>query len=637
MEHLIIGTAGHIDHGKTALIKALTGRDTDTLKEEKMRGISIDLGFTYFDLPDGNRAGIIDVPGHEKFLPNMLAGVCGMDLVLLTIALDEGIMPQTREHMDILEQLHVKNGILVLTKMDMVETDWADAMEQEIREQVKGTIFEHWPLQRVSAIKNLGMDELKEKIVEQANTYKRERSVSGRFRMPIDRVMSIKGIGTVVAGTILEGAIHVEDEIMLYPSLIRAKVRSIQMHGETVSAAYAGQRTALNLASIKKEEVHRGFVAAYPESMKNSSRIDVRLEMIRGTSRVITNQMRLHLHIGTAEVLCRVILLQHQELKAGESGYAQLVLEKEIAVKKMDYFVLRFYSPLETIGGGVVLNEYAPKHKRKENRVVESLKQREENRNNDVLLSIIEEFRHRPIGEQELIQRANLIKETVSACLEELKSEEACISLRGKKGGMYWSFTAEEEVQRRVCSELKRYHQKYRYRLGMTKLELKNALFATWEQEWLDGYLYYLIEQEQIKKEGEYYSLYKFAVEETEELQQLETTLWAACQEAGYSFKRYRELKQKQMDSEYFEDMINYLITTERFVRISDDFCTTPELVEEIIEKVKKFLESNERISFASLRDLLGTTRRSSKPLMAFLDEQKVTRWCGKETERQRY
>ncbi|MGN0142457.1 MAG: selenocysteine-specific translation elongation factor [Roseburia sp.] len=638
MEHFIIGTAGHIDHGKTALIKALTGRDTDTMKEEKQRGISIDLGFTYFSLENGTKAGIVDVPGHEKFLPNMLAGACGMDLVLLVIALDDGVMPQTREHMDILTSLRISQGIVVLTKLDKVEPEWADMMEEEIRKELEGTICSGWEIIRVSSTEGTGIAELKKLILQKTEHLKHSRNVSGCFRLPIDRVLSPKGLGTVVAGTLMEGVIQVEDEVMLYPTGIRSRVRSIQVHGENVPAGFAGQRVALLLAGVKKEEVSRGHVAAEPDSLQLSERLDARIELHRDCRRVMKNQSNLHLHIGTTETLCRIVLFGKDVLEAGEACYGQLIPREPLAVKKWDRFVLRYLSPLETVGGGVILDAYAAKHRRKDGGVLVSLKNQEEDRLGLVLCQWICEAEKMPLSVAELQERAKVDSQEVQAHLKELEREKCCVLLSGRKRDFCWSREAAKQQWQAVSAYLDGYHRAHPYREGSRKNDLKNACCKNWSADAFDAFFRYLLNEGSIREVREgletVYALAGFAVMPEEGFEQWRKQLTKQLADAGFGLVNCMELKPEEETEEAYREQLSYLCREKMLVCISDDFFTTPEIAETIKEKVAKYFKTNEVISFASLRDLLGNSRKSAKPLMAWLDQEGITAWCGRETER---
>ena len=334
MKNIIIGTAGHIDHGKTTLIKALTGRNTDRWEEEQRRGITIDLGFTYFDLPSGDRAGIIDVPGHERFINNMVAGVVGMDILNL---------------------LGIEKSIIVLNKCDLVDGEWMELVEEEVKEELEGTFLEHAPVVKVSAATGEGLEVLIDTISQMTSDEMMTKDISTIPRLPIDRAFTLSGFGTIITGTLVSGTITKDDLLEMYPIGKECKIRSIQVHGQDRKECYAGQRVAINLSNVKKREIKRGCVLAPPNSMKNTDLLDVRLNVLESSMRVLTNHTRLHFFTGTSEILCRAVLLDKEEIGPGESGYVQLRLEEEIAVRRGDKFVVRFYSPMETIGGGVIL------------------------------------------------------------------------------------------------------------------------------------------------------------------------------------------------------------------------------------------------------------------------------------------
>ena len=377
----IIGTAGHIDHGKTWLVKALTGTDTDRLAEEKRRGITIENGFAFLKFPDGREAGIIDVPGHERFIKNMLAGAGGIDIAMVVIAVDEGVMPQTREHLAIRSLLGIRKGVLVLTKGDL---EWKKGLDQEIREFAEGTFLENADVVVTSAVDGRGIEELRRvlwklctagKTTENQNLSRNESdSCTGRmgtkasaFRLPIDRVFSLKGFGTVVTGTLLDGSLGLDYDAMLYPRAERIKIRGIQVHGQEVSEAVPGQRVAVNLPGIGKEQISRGEILATAGSMEGTMIADVRLQLLKSGQRSLKSGTRVHLYHGAAELVCKIILFDREVLKPGEEAVVQLRMEQVTAMKAGDHFVIRFYSPVETIGGGVVLNPNGVKRKKRQN------------------------------------------------------------------------------------------------------------------------------------------------------------------------------------------------------------------------------------------------------------------------------
>lgn len=377
----IIGTAGHIDHGKTWLVKALTGTDTDRLAEEKRRGITIENGFAFLKFPDGKEAGIIDVPGHEKFIKNMLAGAGGIDIAMVVIAVDEGVMPQTREHLAILSLLGIQQGVIVLTKGDL---EWKKGLDQEIREFAEGTFLENADVVVTSTVDGRGIEELRRvlwklctagKTTGNQNLSRNESdSCTGRmgtkasaFRLPIDRVFSLKGFGTVVTGTLLDGSLGLNYDAMLYPRAERVKIRGIQVHGQEVSEAAPGQRVAVNLPGIGKEQISRGEILATAGSMEGTMIADVRLQLLKSGQRSLKSGTRVHLYHGAAELVCKIILFDRVVLKPGEEAIVQLRMEQVTAMKAGDHFVIRFYSPVETIGGGVVLNPNGVKRKKGQN------------------------------------------------------------------------------------------------------------------------------------------------------------------------------------------------------------------------------------------------------------------------------
>lgn len=366
--HIIIGTAGHIDHGKTWLVKALTGTDTDRLAEEKKRGITIENGFAFLKLPDGEEAGIIDVPGHEKFIKNMLAGAGGIHIAMMVIAADEGVMPQTREHLDILSLLGIRRGVVVITKGDL---EWKPGLREEIQMFVVGTFLEKAAVVVTSAVDGRGIEDLRrilwQKCLEetQGGDYAQRNASVNSFRLPIDRVFSLKGFGTIVTGTLLDGALDMDSSAMLYPKAHLVKVRGIQVHGQNVSRAFPGQRVAVNLAGIGKEEISRGEILAAADSMESTMMADVKLRLLKSGHRSLKSGARVHLYHGAAELICKVILLDREVMKTGEEAVVQLRMEQQTAMKAGDHFVIRFYSPVETIGGGVVKNPNAVKRKRR--------------------------------------------------------------------------------------------------------------------------------------------------------------------------------------------------------------------------------------------------------------------------------
>ncbi len=638
MKHIIIGTAGHIDHGKTTLIKALTGRNTDRWEEEQRRGITIDLGFTYFDLPCGDRVGIIDVPGHERFINNMVAGVVGMDLVMLVVAADEGIMPQTREHMDILGLLGIEKSILVINKCDLVDEEWLELVEEEIKEELEGTFLEHAPVVKISAATGQGIPELISTIEELTADDVTEKDTQTIPRLPIDRAFSISGFGTIITGTLLSGTIAKDTSLMMYPIGKECKIRSIQVHGQDVDKCYAGQRVAINLSNVKKSELKRGCVLAPPNSMKNTMMLDVKMDVLPSSMRILTNHSRLHLFTGTSEILCRAILLDQEELGPGESGYVQLRLEEEIAVRRGDKFVVRFYSPMETIGGGMILEPNPEKKKRFQEDAIEELKQKESGSSADVIALHAKQHGDTMVTLQELAKLTALSIEEVTEDVEELKAEGTVYTFAMKKDIYVWHRSDEAEGTEKILGTLAEYHKKYPYRPGMKKAEIHMTFFKKIKQNVFDLYIDMLAEQETVRRHQEFLSLPTFEIQKDATYQKAEKIICDTFQQAAYDFAKFSEIDFKGIDRGTADDIIMGMVDRQEVVKLAEDMYTLSVLVDNAKEKIIERLKENGGvITIAEVRDMFGTSRKSAKPLLEYMDSIKVTKKTGGESERVAY
>lgn len=637
MKNIIIGTAGHIDHGKTTLIKALTGRNTDRWEEEQRRGITIDLGFTWFDLKNGDRVGIIDVPGHEKFINNMVAGVVGMDLVMLVVAADEGIMPQTREHMDILGLLGIKKSILVLNKCDLVDEEWLELVEEEIQEELKGTFLEDAPVVRVSAATGQGLEELTDTIIRVMADEVEEKDTQTIPRLPIDRVFTLSGFGTIITGTLISGTISKEDVLEMYPIGKECKIRSIQVHGQDKDKCYAGQRVAINLSNIKKKEIHRGCVIAPKNSMKNTDLLDVKLSVLPDSMRIVTNHERLHLYTGTSEILCRAVLLDKEEIGPGESGLVQLRLEEEIALKRGDRFVVRFYSPMETIGGGVVLEPNPVRKKRFDEKAIEELKKKESGSLADVMELHIKQHADTMITMAELAKIMAHSVDELQEYLEELKEEGIVHVFAMKKDVYLWHRDSEYALRQKIQEALEAYHKRYPYRYGMKKAEIHNTYLKKVKPIVFDAYIEQLVAQNQIGRKDEYLHLAEVEVSKDAMFLKTEKTLVDAFEKAGFDFVRFSEIDLGTIPRETAEDVLLLLVDEERVVRINEEMFTMKYLMDEAEEKIRKHLENEDVITIAQVRDMFSTSRKSAKPILEYMDSIKVTKKTGAESERVAY
>jgi len=637
MKHIIIGTAGHIDHGKTTLIKALTGRNTDRWEEEQRRGITIDLGFTYFDLKNDYRVGIIDVPGHERFINNMVAGVVGMDLVMLVVAADEGIMPQTREHMDILAQLGIEKSILVLNKCDLVDEEWLELVEEEVQEELTGTFLDKAPIVKVSAATGEGIPKLVEIIEQLTADEVTEKDIHTIPRLPVDRVFTMSGFGTIITGTLISGTISKNDVLEMYPIGKECKIRSIQVHGEEVKTCYAGQRVAINLSNVKKKEIKRGCVIASPNSMKNTELLDVKLNMLPGALRILENNTRLHLFTGTSEVLCRAVLLDQEELGPGDSGFVQLRLEEEMALRRGDKFVVRFYSPMETIGGGVVLEPNPGREKRFRAEVIEALKQKESGSSADVIELHAKGCRETMISIAELAKLTALSIEEVAADVEELKSQGILQVFALKKDTYVWHTGAEQELRQKLTEVLTAYHEKYPYRYGMKKAEIHMTYARKIKPNLFDLYMEQLDQNGIIKRRNEYLQTPDFTVRRDEVFEKVSGKILKAYKDAGYDFIRFGEIDFGKTPPGIAEDILAVLLEEGEVIRVQDDICTLSSLMEQAREKIKEKLNQDNLITIAEVRDMFATSRKSAKPILEYMDSIKVTKKTGAESERVGY
>ena len=637
MKNIIVGTAGHIDHGKTTLIKALTGRNTDRWEEEQRRGITIDLGFTYFDLKNGDRVGIIDVPGHEKFINNMVAGVVGMDLVLLVVAADEGIMPQTREHMDILGLLGIEKSILVINKCDLVDEEWLELVEEEIQEELEGTFLEGAPVVKVSAATGQGLDELTDTIQQLMSDEVVAKDTQTIPRLPIDRAFTLSGFGTIITGTLISGTITREDVLEMYPIGKECKIRNIQVHGQNQDKCYAGQRVAINLSNVKKKEIRRGCVLAPKNSMKNTDLLDVKLTVLEDSMRILTNHERLHLYTGTSEILCRAVLLDKEQIGPGEEGLVQLRLEEEIAVKRGDRFVVRFYSPMETIGGGIVLEPNPVRKKRFDAQAIEELKKKESGSLGDVMELQIKEHGDTMITLAELAKVMAHSVDELKEYLEELEESGTIFVFPMKKDTYLWHRDSEFAVRQKIEETLQKYHSEHPYRYGMKKAEIHNTFLKKIKPNIFDAYIERMTEENVYGRREEYLSLPGYEVPKDAMYLQTEKLIEDTFEKAGYDFVRFSEIDFGKILRQTAEDVVLMMIDEGKVLRINEEMFTMKHLMDEAKEKIQNHLEEENLITIAQVRDMFSTSRKSAKPILEYMDSIKVTKKTGGESERVAY
>ena len=618
MKNVILGTAGHIDHGKTTLIKALTGRETDNLKEEKQRGISINLGFTYFDLPSKKRVGIVDVPGHEKFIKNMLAGACGIDIVLLVIAADEGVMPQTIEHLDILNYLDVKKGIIVLTKCDLVDEEFIELVKDDIREKTKRLFIEGAPIVEVDSVSRRGLDKLVQKIDEISEDIE-EKKTDAPSRMSIDRVFSLKGFGTIVTGTLIEGKISVDDEMTIYPSEKKVKVRNLQVHGCDVKTAYAGQRTAINLSNIKVSEIQRGDVIAQTGSVEEYMMIDVNISLVEHCKKSLKHWDRIRIFHGTKQILCRIVPLNEDEIQYGESGYAQLRLEEKIVAKKGDRFIIRSYSPMDTIGGGVIIDTATKKHKIYDESVIEALKIKEKGELKDILEEYLKLNLSNYITLKELVsytgEKEEYVKEGLNALIDENKV--FCVNK------YYLHISHYQKLKERVIDILTKYHKQYRLRNGILKEELRSKVDNSLKVKDMDVILNKMVEEKDIKVQDNLVSNYDFEVKFNQKQLSIKKEIEDKSRKNGLnSLMTKDDICNK---NKFYEEVLEAL-TGETIQKLDDAYYIDKKVYENVKKDLLEYLNKNKEITVAQFRDITKSNRKISIVMLEHFDRNRITK-----------
>jgi selenocysteine-specific elongation factor len=627
MNHIIIGTAGHIDHGKTTLIKALTGRETDRLKEEKERGISIELGFTYFDLPSGQRAGIIDVPGHEKFIRNMLAGVVGIDIILFVVAADEGVMPQTIEHLAILDLIGVKNGFIVITKSDLVDQDWLELVKEEIKESVKGTFLENSKMIPVSSVKKTGINEVVEEI-DRLSTLIEPKDINDIPRLPIDRVFTIQGFGTVVTGTLLSGILKIGDEIEIYPKSIITKVRNLQVHDKDVKEAYAGQRVAINLANVKKDEINRGDSIAPKGSMKETMMLDVKVKLLKNIEKPIENRTRLKLYLGTDEIMCRIILLDRDFLEPGEEAFAQLRLEEKTVAKAKDRFILRFYSPMFTIGGGEVLVANPSKRKRYDEDILEELALKEEGTIIDYIENILINEKNIFYNTKEIAIELSLLETSIINEIKRLEDAGKVVIFELNKEIYPIHVNKIDDLIDSIKSELEVFHKKYPLRYGIPKEEIRNKYLGKNKQKLGDIIIEYLISKQIIKQSRDLLSLPDFEPSLSDSDNAIKEKIIEFLEKEGFNLTKTNDILNLgiNFDKKTIENLVFFMISKGDIIKLGDEYLISSSKYEAAKNILRDYFKENEFITAPIYRDLLKTNRKFAIALLEHFDQIKLTK-----------
>lgn len=622
--YLTLGTAGHIDHGKTSLVKALTGIDTDVHKEEKERGITIDIGFAPFTLPDGRRIGVIDVPGHERFIRNMLAGAGGIDLILLVIDANEGIMPQTVEHLHILEMLHVQKGIIVLTKADAVDPEWLELVEEEVRSGLAGTFLADAPLLSVSALKGQGIAELREEIGRVAAEVS-PREVTAALRVPVDRIFSVPGFGTVVTGTVFAGKIEVGETVEVLPSGRPARVRSIQVHGQKAEQAQAGQRAALNLAGVERADLERGMVIAHPGVFKATEMIDARLHLLADAPRTLMNRMRIRFYIGASEVLGRVRILDRDELLPGDDSLVQIHLEEPVICAPQDRYIIRTYSPMLTIGGGQVIDPYPQReHRRRRDYVLERLQQREQGGVDAMIRQLLE--REPGIGAREIAAEVKLAEEAAQEWLDGMIEANELLAVAGGYVTCEWAGHVLDEIEERIRAHF----AKEKYLLRVPKAHVFSQLSRKVRQKLLDALLLspegearLHVSQGQLAIRG--YQV-PFTLREKELLQKIEELYLAG----GMHPPLTEEVRVRTNALEKtLQGLLHYLKEQGTLVELGGGQFLHGQVLAQAKEILREKFACSGPFSVAEFRDWVGTSRKFAVGILEYLDEHNFSKRLG--------
>ena len=622
MKHIVLGTAGHVDHGKTALVKALTGIDTDRLKEEKERGITIELGFAPLVLPNGQKIGIVDVPGHEKFVKNMVAGAGGIDMVVMVIAADEGVMPQTREHLEICGLLGISRGLVALTKADMVDEDWLALVQEDIKDFMKGTFLENSPVIPLSSTTGAGLSDFLAALSEIISTLD-ERTDSGLLRLPVDRVFTMKGFGTVVTGTLVSGKIAVGDTVEIMPYGAKAKVRGIQVHNETSEGAEAGQRTAINLQGVDRATIERGYVLTHASTFEASDRLDIHIKYLPEAGKKLKNRTLVRFHTGTSETISRIILPDREEIEPGEETYAQVIPKTPVVAMSGDRFVIRSYSPVTTVGGGEIIDSLAKK-RRKHSMPGEAeklLRGTGEDRT-DVIL---ERAGLSGISSRRLSIRTGLSPGEQEKVLEKLLSEKKALLIDRDERRVVSSH-AYRDFQDRIMLEIETYHKRHPMKEGLSREELRTTLGDFLDPKLFNKALKDLEDDKKVVADKENVRIEGHRVNLKDEEVLLREKITRIYRDSGLtppSTKEIMETFSKEKDAA--TNILAVMTNSNVLVKVNEDLYFYSESIDRLKQDYRELLIRDGKSSPASFKDMTGLSRKFIIPLMEYFDKTKLT------------
>ena len=627
-KHIIVGTAGHIDHGKTALVKALTGIDADRLEEEKRRGITIDIGFAHLDLGNDLRLGFVDVPGHEKFVKNMLAGVGGIDLVLLVIAADESIMPQTREHFDICRLLNIAKGLVAITKTDMAGSEFVDLVKLEAEEYLAGSFLEGAPIVPVSSKTGEGIEDFRRHLEKLARDAEPKNSRQ-HFRLPIDRVFVMKGFGSVVTGTMVSGSLGVDSEVEILPDQRRVRVRGIEVHDNQAERALAGQRTAINLAGVDASSLHRGMVLAAAGKFQPSRRIDCSVDLLP-SARPLKYGARVHFHAGAAEIEGRVYFLDRRSaLKPGESAYTQVRFQDPLLVLSGDRFIIRQFSPVITIGGGVVLDNLAPRHRTSED-WLSKLQTLETGQSHEVLEALIRGESY-GLSSAEIIARTAWLDEEYDHAVQALEQNGAAVKVLDSPTWLVHRDPFRAALSR-VAAFLEQFHKQNPLLPGAPKEALRGSEFAKAPAFFVDALLARQVRDKKVVVDGETVRLLAHRVVLQQDEQEARDKIVSAFEQAGLTVPALPELlSQLRIDAPRARRILQGLLREKLLVKVSADLIFHRDSIERLKTLLQDRKKESDRITVPVFKDLAAISRKYAIPLLEYLDRERVTRRVGDE------
>ena len=621
MSHVIIGTAGHIDHGKTALIKALTGIDTDTLPQEKDRGVTIDIGFAYWK----DQVTIIDVPGHERFVKNMVTGVCSVDLALFVVAADDGAMPQTREHLGILNFLGVRRGVVALNKVDLVERDWAELVVEDLRDLFKGTFLDGAPIVPVSAVTGEGIETLRTLLEEEIGKVE-TRPDGGVFRLPVDRVFSVRGFGTVVTGTVLSGQVRVKDVVMLQPADQAVRVRGVQVHGRGVETALVGHRAAINLADVEVDQVARGDLLAQQGYFSSTYMLDARLRLLKDAPASLKNRARVHLHLGPRDVLARVVLLEADELHPGESQLVQFRLEGRGVAARGDRFVIRRYSPVQTLGGGVVLDAQPVKHRRFREDTLERLRGSEVEDPTRVLGLRLKAAGFRADSARDLAAALGLSLSETSDRLQSLLDDGDAFGFRRAGEAVYVHIDSWQCLLARITEALSTYHQANPLKAGVSRNELRPRVEGKPPAGFFEHAIDHLLSEKVLASVGPLLRLAEHRIRFLGDQGRIREEILDLLRAARAAPPDLNEIGvHLAQDAAEVHAVAAAMQAMGEIVRLDENLVFLPRTLEEIEQGLDGYLQRNREMSVSAFRDLVGTTRKYAVPLLNYFDNKGVT------------